>query len=61
MTNKNNIYAMLHEFRTWNREWDTFMRTKPQSADDFVEHLSKLYEVTPKLYKNPLLNNKTRD
>ena len=46
--NEENIYKMLHEFRNWNRDWDTFMTKKPKSADQFVAMLAKKYEVTPK-------------
>ena len=46
--NEENIYRMLHEFRNWNKDWDTFMTKKPDSADDFVAMLAKKYEVTPK-------------
>ncbi len=46
--NKDNIYSMLHDFRNWNRDWDTFMKEKPQTADEFVEHLSKKYTVKKK-------------
>jgi hypothetical protein len=46
--NEENIYKMLHEFRNWNRDWDTFMAKKPKSADQFVAMLAKKYEVTPK-------------
>ena len=45
--NEENIYKMLHEFRNWNREWDTFMAKKPESADEFVKHLAKRYVVAP--------------
>lgn len=46
--NEENIYKMLHEFRNWNRDWDTFMAKKPKNADQFVAMLAKKYEVTPK-------------
>tara|TARA_R110002020_G_scaffold197161_2_gene398208 strand:+ start:107 stop:313 length:207 start_codon:yes stop_codon:yes gene_type:complete len=46
--NEENIYKMLHEFRNWNRDWDTFMAKKPKSADQFVAMLAKKYEVTPR-------------
>ena len=45
--NEENIYKMLHEFRNWNREWDTFMAKKPESADEFVKHLARRYAVSP--------------
>ena len=51
--NEKNVYKMLHEFRNWNRDWDTFMAKKakkPKSADQFVAVLAKKYEVTLKYY-----------
>ena len=47
MTNRENIYAMLHEFRNWNREWDLYMRRNPDDADKFVDKLDKKYVVEP--------------
>ena len=46
--NEENIYKMLHEFRNWNRDWDTFMAKTPKSADQFVAMLAKKYDVTLK-------------
>ena len=45
--NVENIYRMLHEFRYWNKDWDTFMTNKPKDVDQFVAMLAKKYEVTP--------------
>lgn len=42
------IYGMLHRFREWNRDWDMFMKQKPKNADDFVQLLSKQFEVRVK-------------
>lgn len=39
------LYQLLHEFRNWNKDWDTFMAKKPESADDFVLYLYKRYKV----------------
>lgn len=46
--NKENVYKMLHLFRSWNAEWDKHMTQKPDDADAFVDHLSKHFEVKPK-------------
>ena len=46
--NEENVYKMLHEFRNWNKDWDTWVSKKPDTADDFVKHLAKRYEVIPK-------------
>jgi hypothetical protein len=40
-SNRVNLYAMLHEFRNWNRDWDLYMSRRPIDVDDFVERLSK--------------------
>lgn len=42
------IYQMLHDFRNWNREWDLYMSSKPDDVDEFVQKLSKKYEVKTK-------------
>ena len=47
--NINNIYIMLHEFRNWNKDWDTWMTKKPDRADEFVRILATKYTVNLKL------------
>lgn len=46
--NVSTIYEMLHTFRNWNREWDTWMKNKPKTADDFVNELAKNFDVRKK-------------
>jgi len=45
--NEFNIYAMLHDFRNWNRDWDVYMSQNQLDADDFVKHLAKKWIVNP--------------
>jgi len=46
MNNKESIYRILEDFRGWDREWDAYMSGKnPVAIDEFVESLSKKYEV----------------
>ncbi len=44
-SNLENILGMLHEFRNWNREWDTYFAKHPKNVDEFAELLSKRYKV----------------
>ena len=44
-SNLENILGMLHEFRNWNREWDTYFTKHPKNVDEFAELLSKRYKV----------------
>lgn len=45
ISNLDNILGMLHEFRNWNREWDTYFAKHPKNVDEFAELLSKRYKV----------------
>ena len=47
--NINNIYIMLHEFRNWNKDWDTWMTKNPDGVDEFVRILATKYTVNLKL------------
>lgn len=38
-------YKVLHEFRNWNKEWDSMFAKKPDSVDKFIEELSKKYKI----------------
>jgi hypothetical protein len=44
-SNLENILGMLHEFRNWNREWDTYFLKHPKNVDEFAELLSRRYKV----------------
>jgi hypothetical protein len=50
--NEENIYAVLHQFRNWNREWDKVIKSNAKSVDDFVIELAKTWEVNKKLHMN---------
>lgn len=44
--NMDNIYAMLHEFRNWNREWDISFTKNPDNVDEFAKRLSQRFMVS---------------
>ena len=46
--NLTNVYAMLHEFRNLNQDFDSYFYLHPKNIDEFATMLSKKYTVTKK-------------
>lgn len=43
--NAKNIYVLLHEFKAWETDWNTFKGNKPLDAKEFAKKLSKFIKI----------------